>query len=77
LHDSESRTFVVRIQFLPEALMIAKPFTLLLLALPSLPGWAHEGHHLPGTHHWHATDVFGYVALAVVIGLAWWLSGRK
>lgn len=58
--------------------MIAKPLTpLLLLALPSLPALAHEGHHLPGAHHWHATDVFGYIALAVVIGLAWWLSGRK
>ncbi len=57
--------------------MTAKRSSLLLLALPSLPALAHEGHHLPGAHHWHATDVFGYVALAVVIGLAWWLSGRK
>jgi hypothetical protein len=57
--------------------MIVKHSTLLLLALSSLPALAHEGHHLPGAHHWHATDVFGYVALAAVIGLAWWLSGRK
>jgi hypothetical protein len=37
---------------------------------------AHEGHGLEGAH-WHATDVFGFIAaLAVVGGLVWW-RGRK
>ncbi|MCM5680881.1 hypothetical protein M8A51_15250 [Schlegelella sp. S2-27] len=51
--------------------------TFLLLGLTGLTVQAHEGHSLPGTHHWHATDVFGYVALAAVIGAVWWWSGRK
>lgn len=52
--------------------------TLLALSLSGLAAQAHEGHGLPGAHHWHATDVFGYVALAAAIGAAWWWwSGRK
>ena len=34
---------------------------------------AHEGHGLGGTH-WHATDVLGFVAAALVVGVAVWLS---
>ncbi|MBA3594062.1 MAG: hypothetical protein M3Q12_10550 [Pseudomonadota bacterium] len=35
--------------------------------------FAHEGHAIAGTH-WHATDVWGYVAAACVLALAIWLS---
>ena len=31
---------------------------------------AHEGHGLGGAH-WHATDVLGYVAVAVLAAVAW------
>jgi hypothetical protein len=36
---------------------------------------AHDGHGLVGAH-WHATDVWGYVALAVLIAAAVWWTGR-
>lgn len=39
--------------------------------------FAHEGHGMPGAYHWHATDVLGYLLIAVAaVGAAWW-SGRK
>jgi hypothetical protein len=31
---------------------------------------AHEGHGLEGTH-WHASDTWGFVALVVVLLVAW------
>ncbi len=37
--------------------------------------FAHEGHGLPGAH-WHATDVWGFVAFAALLAVAIWLSGR-
>ena len=48
-----------------------------LLAAASTPVLAHEGHGLPGSAHWHASDVLGFaVALAIVAGMVWW-SRRK
>ena len=35
--------------------------------------FAHDGHGLPGAH-WHATDVWGFAALGVMVALAIWLS---
>ena len=35
--------------------------------------FAHEGHGLLGSH-WHATDVWGFVALAAALVVAVWLS---
>ncbi|HEU4458636.1 MAG TPA: hypothetical protein VFR90_05895 [Methylibium sp.] len=37
---------------------------------------AHEGHGLPGAAHWHASDSWGWIALAVIAAaaLAW---GRR
>lgn len=55
---------------------IATSFTCTLaLACLHAPVWAHEGHGLWGSH-WHATDVFGFLA---VLALAWgiWAIGRR
>ena len=38
-----------------------------------LPTWAHDGHGWVGGH-WHASDAFGLVALAVAVAVALWLS---
>ncbi len=36
---------------------------------------AHEGHGMAGSH-WHASDVWGFVALGGMFALAIWLSRR-
>ncbi|MBX9611295.1 MAG: hypothetical protein K2X51_06700 [Burkholderiales bacterium] len=41
-----------------------------VLALPAL---AHSGHGLDGTH-WHASDAWGFVGVAVLAAVAVWLS---
>ena len=56
---------------------IARLSALAALAMTTLNASAHEGHGLPGISHWHSTDAFGVVALAVVFGLSFWLGGRK
>jgi len=39
--------------------------------------FAHDGHGFLGAH-WHATDVWGFVALGAAVAVALWLSrGRK
>ncbi len=43
--------------------------------LAAAPALAHEGHGLFGTH-WHASDAWGFVLLAALVGLAIW-SSRK
>ncbi len=45
-----------------------------VLALPALAA-AHEGHGAPPLHG-HATDAFGLVVVAVLLGALWW-SRRK
>ena len=45
-------------------------FTTLATALPVL---AHEGHGAP-TFHWHATDSAGFLMVAVLAGIAVWIS---
>lgn len=52
-------------------------FVALLGALSPLAAAAHEGHGLPGSSHWHASDVLGWLAVAVAIGVAWAISRRK
>ncbi|MGB4117359.1 MAG: hypothetical protein WBK51_12525 [Polaromonas sp.] len=37
--------------------------------------FAHDGHGLSGTH-WHATDVWGFVAVAAMLAVAIWLSRK-
>ena len=39
--------------------------------------FAHEGHGLPGSAHWHASDTLGFVGLAVVAVAVWFLHKRK
>lgn len=53
-------------------------FAFKIIAAYAIPTWgtaafAHDGHALAGTH-WHATDVWGFVAMAGVLALAIWLS---
>ena len=38
---------------------------------------AHEGHGLPGSAHWHATDTLGFVGLAVVAAAVWYINKKK
>ena len=49
-------------------------FSLALLA-PTLV-FAHEGHGSSGTH-WHATDSFGFVLVAVLAAVAIWFGRKK
>lgn len=49
---------------------------LLLCSLLAWPAWAHEGHSLSGTSHWHGTDVLGFVG-AIAVAAVVWLQGRK
>ncbi|NIC40204.1 hypothetical protein [Aquabacterium sp. A08] len=44
-------------------------------ALLAGTGHAHDGHGLFGAH-WHATDTLGFVALALAVGAALWLSRK-
>lgn len=51
--------------------------TLKLAATAAMNTWAgtafaHDGHGVLGTH-WHATDVWGFVAAAGTVALAVWL----
>jgi hypothetical protein len=46
-----------------------------LLGLFGQSASAHDGHGLLGAH-WHASDAFGFVALAAAIGVAMWISRK-
>jgi len=50
-----------------------KLLSITLINVPATASFAHSGHGLAGTH-WHATDVLGFVAAAVAVGVALWLS---
>ena len=39
-----------------------------LTTLAASAAWAHEGHGMEGSH-WHATDVWGLLALAAAVAL--------
>ncbi len=47
------------------------------LSCASAATMAHEGHGLPGTSHWHATDIWGFAVVAVLTALAVWSSRDK
>ena len=44
-----------------------------------MPAWAiaHEGHGIEGASHYHATDVWGFLALVGVIAVMWWMGRNK
>ena len=46
-------------------------------ALTHFGAFAHEGHGLPGSAHWHATDTLGFVGLAVVAVAVWYINKKK
>ncbi len=48
----------------------------LALSMGSTAGFAHEGHGFSASH-WHATDVWGFVTLAGIVGAALWFSRGK
>ena len=51
-----------------------------LISLFALLPWlaqAHEGHGMEGAAHYHATDVWGFVALAGVVAVMWWIGRDK
>jgi hypothetical protein len=55
--------------------------TRLASCLRLLPLWpsfalAHEGHGIEGASHYHATDVWGFVSIAVAAAVVWWFTGR-
>ncbi len=41
------------------------------------PVLAHDGHGMGGSTHWHATDVWGFVAVAAMVAVAVWWARRK
>ena len=43
--------------------------------LGTTTAFAHDGHGLAGMH-WHATDAWGFVAVAAMIAVAIWLSRK-
>ncbi|MGV3570974.1 MAG: hypothetical protein ACO1PB_10280 [Ramlibacter sp.] len=54
--------------------MSIRPLIAAAATLPlSLSAHAHGGHHA-AEWHWHATDAWGFVALAGLVALAIWLS---
>jgi hypothetical protein len=53
-----------------------KSIAFVSIAARSSELFAHEGHGLGGGSHWHASDVWGFVAMAALVALAIWLSRR-
>jgi hypothetical protein len=49
----------------------------LLLAALTGAATAHEGHGMPGSSHWHASDLLAPLLVAALAGLGWWLGRRK
>ena len=45
------------------------------LGMEATAVFAHDGHGLTGVH-WHASDAWGFVAVATTIAVAIWLSRK-
>jgi hypothetical protein len=60
----------------PVARSIASKLACTSLWLTPLATLAHDGHGHSGSH-WHATDVWGYVAVGAAMVVALFLGGRK
>jgi predicted Kef-type K+ transport protein len=54
---------------------LTRALSALATTLAALPALAHDGHGLPGTVHWHASDAFGF-GLALAVAALAWLIGR-
>ena len=52
---------------------ILKLLSLVFALVACAPALAHDGHGLAGSH-WHATDVWGFVALGLGLAAAVWFS---
>lgn len=55
-----------------------KLFTIKLIAIQAIitlttSVFAHDGHSIEGSH-WHASDTFGFLILAVAIGFTLWFG---
>jgi hypothetical protein len=58
--------------------MNTKYFAILLSgAFTHVGALAHEGHGIEGSVHWHATDTLGFVGVAVVAALVWFIGKGK
>jgi len=55
---------------------IASKLACTSLLLAPFAALAHDGHGHTGSH-WHATDVWGFVAVAAALAVALFLGGRK
>ncbi len=53
--------------------LISRLLTCAAVYAGTAPAFAHGGHGLAGSH-WHATDTAGFAVVAVLAGLAIWLS---
>jgi hypothetical protein len=54
-----------------------KPIAIGALLISTSAAFSHENHGLHGSH-WHATDVWGFVALGIASAVAvWWSRGGK
>ena len=57
--------------------MLRQACATILLWGTALASQAHEGHGLPGSSHWHASDSLLWLG-ALAVGLAaWWFSRRR
>ncbi len=52
---------------------LIKTTALSAMAALSTTAFAHNGHGLSGSH-WHSTDAWGFIALALAVGVALWMS---
>ena len=48
--------------------------TSVLATLWATAAQAHDGHGMDASGHWHASDTWGFVALAAIVALAIWSS---
>ena len=52
-----------------------RTFVLIVCMLAAGASQAHDGHALAGGH-WHATDAFGWIAVAAAVALGVWISRK-
>lgn len=60
----------------PQHLRDKKMHRFIFLTLLPVMAHAHEGHGMPNASHYHATDVWGFVAFVCAALAVWWFTGR-